>query len=76
MTVRWLSYDAAIDGPQIVASLAHALRMKELHRAILPPVARRLLDRAIWDRYMLCHDLGLGVDADTLVFKHRSAVAR
>jgi hypothetical protein len=76
VTVRWLSYDAPVDGPQIVASLAHALRQNARYRDKITDGGRRALDRAILARYELCVDLGLGADADTLVFEHRFEVAR
>ena len=59
---------------QFLDQLAHALRCRDDPK--LTPAGIVLLNRVVMDRYELCHELGLGVEAATLVFKHRFEVAR
>ena len=61
---------------QFLDQLAHALRMQERQRGKINAAGYRMLDRVAWERYCLCCELGLGVEAATLVVQHRFEVAR
>lgn len=51
--------------------LRRALEQKAKHGHDMNAAGLRLMDRVIWERYCLCLDMGLSLDANAIVMAHR-----